>query len=105
MKTCIKIIPVLLGLLPVVGQAQTLTNNAFRRPGPAVVEADHLHMMELLHISSLRPGRNGSSRATNNAANYDETKANPFPALPDPLVLKNGQKVTSPDQWWNQRRP
>jgi hypothetical protein len=62
-------------------------------------------MMERLHISSLRPGRNGSSRATNNAANYDETKANPFPVLPDPLVLKNGQKVTSPDQWWNQRRP
>jgi hypothetical protein len=30
--------------------------------------------------------------------------ANPCPNLPDPLVLKNGQKVTTPQTWWNQRR-
>ncbi len=32
-----------------------------------------------------------------NAANYDESKANPYPNLPDPLVLKNGKKVTTAD--------
>ncbi|MEP6913324.1 MAG: acetylxylan esterase, partial [bacterium] len=40
-----------------------------------------------------------------NAANYDESKANPYPNLPDALRLKNGKKVTSAKMWWNQRRP
>jgi hypothetical protein len=40
-----------------------------------------------------------------NYANYDESKANPYPNLPDPLVLKNGQKVTTDRMWRNQRRP
>lgn len=37
--------------------------------------------------------------------NYDEAKANPYPTLPDPLVLKNGQKVTDARTWWEKRRP
>ncbi len=68
-------------------------------------EADHQKMMDLLGIKSLRPGANGNPRATTNPANYDEAKANPYPDLPDPLTLKNGEKVTSPLIWWNQRRP
>lgn len=40
-----------------------------------------------------------------NYANYDESKANPCPNLPDPLVLKNGQMVTTVEIWWNHRRP
>ena len=39
------------------------------------------------------------------AYNYDESKANPFPNLPDPLLLKNGQKVTDAQTWWDKRRP
>ena len=38
-------------------------------------------------------------------SNYDEAKANPYPLLPDPLVLKNGQPVKDADTWWKQRRP
>ena len=38
-------------------------------------------------------------------ANYDESKANPFPKLPDVLTLKNGQKVITAEVWRNQRRP
>ena len=30
-----------------------------------------------------------------NATNYDESKANVYPNLPDPLLLKNGQRVTT----------
>jgi hypothetical protein len=37
--------------------------------------------------------------------NYDESKANPYPNLPDPLLLKNGRKVTDAQTWWNERRP
>jgi hypothetical protein len=36
--------------------------------------------------------------------NYDEAKANPFP-LPDPLAMKNGQRVTDAETWWKERRP
>jgi hypothetical protein len=39
-------------------------------------------MMDLLHITSLRPGANGSNPASPNAANYDEARANPYPGLP-----------------------
>lgn len=37
--------------------------------------------------------------------NYDEAKANPYPNLPDPLLLKNGQKVADARTWWEKRRP
>jgi len=60
--------------------------------------------MDLLHINSLRRGADGDPKSPN-AANYDEAKANPYPNLPDPLRLKNGERVTSPKMWWNQRRP
>jgi len=62
-------------------------------------------MMDLLHISELRPGANGNNPQAPNAANYDESKANPYPVLPDPLILKNGKKVTSSVEWWKLRRP
>ncbi len=29
----------------------------------------------------------------------------PFPIIPDPLTLNDGQKVTTPRMWWDQRRP
>src|SRR5436190_6556791 len=67
-------------------------------------QQDHRNMMEQLGIKALRPGPSGNANATN-AANYDEAKANPFPNLPDPLTLKNGQKVTTAEMWWKQRRP
>ena len=31
--------------------------------------------------------------------------ANRYPNLPNPLTLKNGQKVTTSEMWWKQRRP
>lgn len=76
---------------------------------PAAVQLtakdDLQRQMDLLHIASLRRGADGRNTDAPNAANYDESKANPYPRLPDPLVLKNGRKVTSARMWWNQRRP
>jgi len=66
---------------------------------------DHRNMMEQLGITKLRPGRNGNANATNNPANYDPDKANPFPNWPEVLISKNGQKVTTAETWWKQRRP
>src|ERR1700733_4092844 len=65
---------------------------------------DHQNMMDQLGIKALRPGPSGNESAPNHA-NYDEATANPFPNLPDVLTLKNGKKVTTPDMWWNARRP
>ncbi len=67
-------------------------------------EQDHRNMLDQLGIKALRPGPNGNEKAPNHA-NYDESKANPFPDLPDALTLKNGRKVTTAAQWWHQRRP
>src|SRR5256885_35029 len=65
------------------------------QPPPMVMTAqqDHQRMMELLKITTLRQGADGRNAEAPNAANYDETKANPYPKLPDPLILKNGKKV------------
>ena len=68
-------------------------------------EQDRQRLMDLLKITSLRPGRNGSNKADSNHANYDESKANPHPALPDPVTLKNGRKVNKASDWWSKRRP
>src|ERR1700722_16114015 len=67
---------------------------------------DHQNMMDQLGIKALRPGPSGSTTpGTPNMANYDPQKANPYPDLPEILRLKNGQKVTTADMWWKQRRP
>ena len=68
-------------------------------------EQDHQRTMDLLKISSLRQGADGNDPKAPNAANYDESKANPYPLLPDPLVLKNGKRVMTVRVWWDERRP
>ncbi|MBV8729726.1 MAG: hypothetical protein JO336_07945 [Acidobacteriia bacterium] len=65
---------------------------------------DHRNMMEQLGIKALRPGPSGNESAPNHA-NYDESTANPFPNYPEILKLKDGRLVTTPQMWWNRRRP
>jgi hypothetical protein len=71
----------------------------------AATQQDHQRMMALLGITSLRPGADGRNPDAPNAANYDEAKANPYPQLPDPLILRSGRKVLSAKAWWKDRRP
>jgi hypothetical protein len=71
----------------------------------AATEADQRRMMDLLGITALRPGRDGSHPDSPNYANYDESKANLYPDLPDPLVSNNGLKITTPELWWKLRQP
>src|SRR3984893_10013061 len=74
-------------------------------PVQLTAQEDRQKLMDALHITALRQGADGRNPQAPNAANYDESKANPYPNLPDPLVLKNGRKVTTAVTWWNQRRP
>jgi hypothetical protein len=74
-------------------------------PITITTQNDHRAMMDKLGIKSLRPGRNGMNKDHPNYANYDETKANPYPKLPDPLVTLAGLPVATADDWWKVRRP
>jgi len=80
------------------------TDGHYAPPVHFTAEEDHAQMMQQLGITALRPGPSGDEKAPNHA-NYDPALANPYPVLPDALTLKNGQKVTTPGQWWKQRRP
>ena len=80
------------------------TNDTLSPPVQITSQQDHQRMLGLLHIDSLRNGPSGNPNAPN-AANSDESKANPYPDLPDPLILNNGKKVTSAETWWRKRRP
>src|SRR5215469_7510914 len=84
--------------------AAVAQSNTAPAPVTFTAEQDHQNMMDQLGIKALRPGPSGNEKAPNHA-NYDESLANPFPNVPDPLTLNNGRKVTTADEWWKQRRP
>ena len=73
-------------------------------PAPTPVQlanqAELRRIMDQLKISGIPPGA-----VSANIATYDEATANPYPTLPDPLTLKNGQKVTTAAMWKSRRRP
>ena len=41
----------------------------------------------------------GDAKAAN-ATNYDQSKANVYPNIPDPLLLKNGRRCDVAGEWW-----
>jgi hypothetical protein len=92
--------------LPLVAAAHGFAFGQSSAPAPVTfsAEQDRQNMMDQLGIKALRPGWSGDENAPNHA-NYDESKANPYPNLPDPLTLNDGQKVTTAAMWWKQRRP
>jgi hypothetical protein len=95
-------VPVLLGGLALpAGRG----DEPVQPPVQLTAQQDHKRMMDLLGIKELRRGADPRNPKAENAVNYDEARANPYPELPDPLVLKNGKKVTSARAWWEQRRP
>ncbi len=96
-----------LSVVPFAGVTQTIPpQNAGTLPPPVAMttQEDHQRVMNLLNTTSLRRGADGRNPDAPNAANYDESKANPYPRLPDPLILKNGKKVTTAKMWWTKRR-
>ncbi|MGA2279757.1 MAG: acetylxylan esterase [Verrucomicrobiota bacterium] len=72
------------------------TNGNLPPPVPLSAVDDHQRLMGLLHMTTFRKGKQ---------TNYEESRANPCPDLPDPLTLKDGTKVTTARMWWEQRRP
>jgi len=93
-----------LAVYPFCGASAQVTGAKLQPPAHLTSEQDHQRMMDLLRITTLRRGADGDPKSPY-AANYDESKANPYPKVPDPLLLKNGQKVTTAKPWWDERRP
>jgi hypothetical protein len=89
-------------LTAVRGGALAQDNTALPPPVELTAQQDHQRLLDLLHITALRPGPSGNPNAPN-AANADESKANPYPTLPDPLVMKSGRIVTTPRRWERRR--
>src|SRR5580765_4566932 len=70
-------------------------------PQPPVVltnQEDRQRMLDQLRISGVPP-----SPAPYLAVTYDEKTANPYPNLPDPLLMNDGTKVTASAQWRKRR--
>ena len=86
--------------------AQDTTIDGIKYPKPVnfTSQQNQDNMMQQLGIKQLRPGPSGNEAAPNHA-NYDTTKADPCPQLPDILTTKDGKKVTTADMWWKVRRP
>ena len=74
-------------------------------PVQLTAAADQRRLLDLLKISELRRGADGRNPQAPNAANYDESKANPYPQLPNPLLSDKKKKIIKPVQWWKLRRP
>ena len=77
-------------------QAQTPQQQERQR----LAQQDRQRIMDLLGITSIPPGAQSSNPDT-----YDESKAEPFPALPHPLFMNDGRRVRTADMWWKERRP
>ena len=75
-----------------------------QEPVTFTAEQDHQNMLDQLGIKSIRRGFDADEKSPY-AANYDESKANPFPVIPEILRTNAGKKVTTAKQWWEVRRP
>jgi hypothetical protein len=69
----------------------------------AASRAERDRELTLLGISEMQPGATAYDIGKPGNANYEESKANPYPKLPDVLVMSDGTRVKTPDQW-NKRR-
>jgi hypothetical protein len=98
--------PVAAGPLP---QQPPTQSDAAATPAPLTLTTpqDYQLMLEQLRISAsvMRRGPSGFSPKAPDYQNTDEGKANPWPHLPEMMVTKRRQPVTTSEIWWNVRRP
>ena len=65
----------------------------------AASAAERDRELKVLGIEAMQPGVTAYDIGKPGNANYDEAKANPYPHLPEMLVMKDGTRVTSAKQW------
>jgi hypothetical protein len=69
----------------------------------AASAAERNRELKLLGITAMQPPATAYDIGKPGNANYDESKANPYPKLPDVLTMNDGTKVTTPAQWKKRR--
>lgn len=70
----------------------------------AASAAERSRELKLLGITAIQPPATAYDIGKPGNANYDESKANPYPKLPELLVMQNGHKVTKATQWPARRK-
>src|ERR1700753_2391482 len=95
----------LLLFVPAVMAAQTQAPPAAndRAAITAASAAERDRELKLLGIATMQPGATAYDIGKPGNANYDESRANPYPRLPDLLTMNDGTKVTTPAQWKKRR--
>jgi hypothetical protein len=97
-------VPIVIGILAFTPHPAMASGKTLPPPVTFTADQDHRNMMEQLGIEALRPGASGDENDPAHA-NYDELLANPYPTLPDPLRLEDGERVSTASLWWQKRRP
>ena len=69
----------------------------------AASAAERDRELKLLGITAMQHPATAYDIGKPGNANYDESKANPYPKLPDVLTMNDGTKVTTPAQWKKRR--
>jgi hypothetical protein len=96
-------IVVLLALSVVVpAQSQAPPSAADRAAIAAASSAERDRELKLLGITAMQPGATAYDIGKPGNANYDESKANPYP-IPDLLTMKDGTRITTAVQWQKRR--
>jgi hypothetical protein len=70
----------------------------------AASAAERSRELKLLGITAIQPPATAYDIGKPGNANYDESKANPYPNLPSLMVMKDGKKVTTAAQWSARRK-
>jgi hypothetical protein len=89
------------GVMAAQTQAPPAANDRSTIAAASAAERDR--ELKLLGISAMQPGATAYDIGKPGNANYDEARANPYPALPDVLVMRDGRRVKTPAQWKKRR--
>ena len=99
MKRKLFLLPITMFTIAAYAQQPNIDTSKYPKPVIFTSQQNQENMMQQLGIKKLRPGPSGNESAPNHA-NYDTTKADPCPQLPDILTTEDGKKVTTTDMWW-----
>jgi len=69
----------------------------------ASATAERNRELKLLGITAMQSGKSAYDIGKPGNANYDESLANPYPKIPDVLVMNDGTRVTTRAQWQERR--
>lgn len=91
-------------ILTIAAAILLCATSSAQKPVTFTTEQDFQNMLDQLGIKSVRRGFD-ADQSSPYAANYDESKANPYPVIPELMKTSKGKKVRTAKDWWNIRRP